>query len=442
MIDKKRSKFFQYLMQPEFRPVFYLAPILIIILVISFIYLPSGIALIVVGGLALILFLMIFSSFRLSKINVRLKAETGQVSSIVEHLNIGVLAYSNDFEVTTFNPAAQEIFSINKEDIVGIKLSAAMANDPKLKILAQVVFSSLAPAVIKHSDPGVYPQVIDVSFDAPELDLRVVTDRIFDREGNNTGFVKLITNRTREMELLKSKTEFITVAAHQLRTPLTAINWALEGLNSSQLAPDQKELVTTGFAAAKKMLKTVNDLLDVSKIEEGRFGYQFEQVNVISYLEEFLAQTNTIAKQYGIKLYFAKPQEPSIDVFVDQQKLNMVLSNLLDNAIKYNVENGEVTVSAEKENNEPFVKISIKDTGVGIPQNQIDKLFTKFFRADNVVKFSPDGTGMGLYIAKNIITRHGGRIWVESEINRGTTFYFTLPTNREVIPKKELIEFE
>ncbi len=442
MANKNSSKFVQYLTQPEFRPVFYLAPILIIILVISFIYLPSGIALIVVGGLLFILFLMVFLSFRLSKANVRVKAETGQVSSIIEHLNIGVLAYSNDFEVITFNPAAQEIFSIKKEDIIGIKLSAAMANDPKFKILAQVVFSSLAPAVITHSEPGVYPQVIDVSFDAPELDLRVVTDRIFDKEGNNIGFVKLITNRTREIELLKSKTEFITVAAHQLRTPLTAINWALESLNSSQLAPDQKDLVTTGFAAAKKMLKTVNDLLDVSKIEEGRFGYQFEQINIVSYLEEFLAQTNTIAKQYGIKLYFAKPQEPSIDVFVDQQKLNMVLSNLLDNAIKYNVENGEVTVSAEKEDNEPFVKISVKDTGIGVPQNQMDKLFTKFFRADNVVKFSPDGTGMGLYIARNIITRHGGRIWVESEVNRGTTFYFTIPTSREVIPKKELIEFE
>jgi signal transduction histidine kinase len=440
--NKKSFKLIQYLSQPEFRPVFYLAPILAIILVISFIYLSSSVALIVVGGLVLILLLMIILSFRLSKANLQVKIETKQVSSIIEHLNIGVLAYDNDFTVITFNPAAQEIFELKKEEVVGIKLSAAMASDSKLKVLAQVIFSSLAPTVIKRSDPGAYPQIIDVSFDSPQLDLRVVTDKIIDEQGNNTGFVKLITNRTREIELLKSKTEFITVAAHQLRTPLTAINWALESLESSQLTPQQKELADTGFAASKKMLKTVNDLLDVSKIEEGRFGYQFEEVNIISFLEEILSQTNAIAKQYGIKLYFARPKDTSISVFIDQQKMNMVLPNLLDNAIKYNVENGEVTVSVEREKDEPFVKITIKDTGIGIPLNQVDKLFTKFFRADNVIKFAPDGTGMGLYIVKNIITRHGGRIWVESELNRGTTFSFTVPTSRDVIPKKELVEFE
>jgi signal transduction histidine kinase len=353
-----------------------------------------------------------------------------------------VVAYDNDFSVLIFNPAAQEIFYLPENEVVGIKLSAAMASDPKFKVLAQVVFSSLAPTVIKRSDPGAYPQVIDVSFDEPKLDLRVVTDKIVDANGVATGFVKLITNRTREIELLKSKTEFITVAAHQLRTPLTAINWALESLETSQLNPQQKELADTGFLATKKMLKTVNDLLDVSKIEEGRFGYQFEEVNIVSFLEDILAQTNALAKQYGIKLYFARPKEQSIPVFIDQQKVNMVMSNLLDNAIKYNVENGEVTVAVEKEADEPFVKISIKDTGIGIPSNQLDKLFTKFFRADNVVKFSPDGTGMGLYIVKNVVNRHGGRVWAESELNRGTIFSFTLPTNKDVIPKKELVEFE
>lgn len=434
--------FGKYVMQPEFRPVFYLAPLIIIVMVINFIYLPFNIALVVLGALILIIVLMAVLSLRLSKANIRVKIETAQMQSIIAHMNIGIVAYDNDFNVLIFNPAAQEIFQIQESDVVGKKLSAAMASDVKLKILAQVVFSSLAPTVIKRSDPGVFPQVIDVSFDEPKLDLRVVTDKILDEKGNATGFVKLITNRTRETELLKSKSEFITVAAHQLRTPLTAINWALESIESSQLNPQQKELADTGFMAAKKMLKTVNDLLDVSKIEEGRFGYQFEEVNVVSYLEEVLSQQNAFAKQYGIKLYFARPKEQQINVYVDQQKINMVLSNLLDNAIKYNVENGEVTVSVERQSDEPFAKIIIKDTGIGIPPNQMDKLFSKFFRADNVVKFSPDGTGMGLYIVKNIISRHGGRIWVESELNRGTTFYFTLPTNRDVIPKKELVEFE
>lgn len=437
-----KMKLGSYLAQPEFRPVFYLAPLIIVLLVINFMYLPSNIALVTVAVFVAILVLMAWLSLRLSKANFSVKVEAQQVQSILAHLNIGVVAYNNEFTVLIFNPAAQEIFELAENDVVGIKLSAAMASDPKLKVLAQVVFSSLAPTVIKRSEPGAYPQIIDVSFDEPKLDLRVVTDKIINEKGIATGFVKLITDRTREIELLKSKTEFITVAAHQLRTPLTAINWALESLESSQLDPQQKELADTGFMAVKKMLKTVNDLLDVSKIEEGKFDYQFEEVNIVSFLEDFLSQTNALAKQYGIKLYFSRPKEQTIPVFIDQQKVGMVVSNLLDNAVKYNVENGEVTVSVEKEPNEPFVKILVKDTGIGIPPNQLDKLFSKFFRADNVVKFAPDGTGMGLYIVKNIITRHGGRIWVESELNRGTTFYFTLPTTKDAVPKKELVEFE
>ncbi|KKS82766.1 MAG: two-component sensor histidine kinase, two-component system, OmpR family, sensor histidine kinase VicK [Candidatus Wolfebacteria bacterium GW2011_GWC1_43_10] len=436
------SKLTKYLNQPEFRPVFYLVPLIAAAAVINVIYL-SGIWLFVSTGILIISgALMVAISWVLAKANLNIKIKTLQMDSIISHLPSGVLAYDNDFNVLIFNPAAQEIFGLSQSEIFARKLSAEMASDPKFKLLAQVIFPSLAPTVVKRSEPGTYPQIVDISFSDPSLDLRVVTDRVADETGKITGFVKLITNRTREMELLKSKTEFITVAAHQLRTPLTAINWSFESLESANLPPQQKELVDTGFMAAKKMLKTVNDLLDVSKIEEGKFGYQFEEVNLVSYLEEILAQSNDFAKQLGIKLYFQRPANSNLMVFMDKQKVSMVLSNLLDNAIKYNVENGEVTVSVEEEKDEPFIRVSVKDTGIGIPADQIDKLFTKFFRAENVARYSPDGTGMGLYIARNVVVRHGGRIWAESELNRGTTFYFTLPTKQEVIPKREMIEFE
>ncbi|MFA6136232.1 MAG: ATP-binding protein [Candidatus Paceibacterota bacterium] len=433
------NKFFQ----PEIRPIFYIIPLVILEIIIGAAYLPSSWMWISVAILVVLSVLIILSSLAVLKMNKSIKSEKLHMESIISHLPIGILAYDSNFKVLIFNPAASEIFSINKDEIISKKISTEMAGNPKFRVLAQVVFSSLAPTVIKRSEPGAYPQVIDVSFDDPQLELRVVTDRIFDDKGNTTGFIKLITNRTREIELIKSKTEFITVAAHQLRTPLTAVNWAFEALEGGVSLPkEQKELVDTGFMAVKKMLKTVNDLLDVSKIEEGKFGYQFEDVNVVSFLEDILSQTNGMAKQFGIKLYFERPVDTNMKVFIDGQKVSMVLYNLLDNAIKYNVENGEVTISVEKEKDEPFIKVSIKDTGIGIPTDQMDKLFTKFFRADNVVKYAPDGTGLGLYIVRNVINRHGGRIWVESELNRGTTFHFTLPTSRDVIPKKDIIEFE
>lgn len=428
--------------QPEFRPVFYVVPLAIIVGVINFFYLPLLWAGVTAGILVLIVALLAAMSWRLASANVRIKTETSQMQSIISHLNMGVLAYDANFRVLIFNPAAEEIFSLDASDVVGSVLSADLASDPKRKLLTQVIFSTLAPTVVKRSEPGAYPQVLDISFDEPRLDLRVTTDRIFDAQGQVSGFVKLITNRTREIELLKSKTEFISVAAHQLRTPLTAINWAVESLvDSKNLDEQEKETVQTAFAAAKKMLKTVNDLLDVSKIEEGRFGYQFEVVDLVSYLEEILADANDLAKQYGIKLYFQRSPQP-VRVVIDKQKVSMVLYNLLDNAIKYNVEHGTVTVSAQMVQGKPFAQVSVTDTGIGIPADQIPKLFTKFFRADNVVKVAPDGTGLGLYIARNVIRRHGGDIWAESEINRGSTFSFTLPTDTNVIPRRELTQFE
>lgn len=436
------TSFSHCLKQPEFRPVFYLSPFILAAVIIGFVFLPAPWNLIVAAILLLVWLLLMGLSWRLAKANVHIKTEAVERRSIIEHLPIGILSYNNDFAVTAFNPAAQEIFQLAAEDVIGKKLSADMASDPRFKTLISIVFSTLAPVVIRRSDPGAFPQILDISFEDPKLDLRVITDRILDEGGAPMGFIKLISDRTRENQLLRAKTEFISVAAHQLRTPLTAVNWAFEALAGAQLPPEQTELVATGFSAAKKMLKTVNDLLDVSKIEEGRFGYQFEEVDIVSYLEEVLASSNQMAAQYGIKLYFQRPAETMPHALVDKQKLSMVLYNLLDNAIKYNVQNGQVTVAVTKEEGEPFLRVSVQDTGIGITPDEVEKLFGKFFRASNAIKAVPDGTGLGLYIARNIIQRHGGRMWVESELNRGTTFFLTLPTDPALIPKKEWTGFE
>ena len=127
---------------------------------------------------------------------------------------------------------------------------------------------------------------------------------------------------------------------------------------------------------------------------------------------------------------------------LDPQKLGVAISNLIDNAVKYNVQNGEVIIGIERLKDKPYVQISVKDTGLGISPEAMSNLFTKFFRAENAVKSVPDGIGLGLYIAKNIIQRHGGEIRAESQVNRGTTFYFTLPTDPKLVPAKEIVYSE
>jgi len=426
-----------------FRPVFYISPLIIAVIVVGFIFLafPWDVA---VGGILLVvLALLVAVSWRLSVAIMHIQTETYQMHSIIENLSTGVLAYDANFRVTIFNSAAQEIYKIDPGQLIGTTLSASMASDPSLALLVQTVFSTLAPTVVRHSDPGMYPQIVDIVFDEPKLSIRVSTDRIFNEKKEVAGFIKLITDKTRETELLKSKTEFIAVAAHQLRTPLTAVNWVFGSLQNVVLKPEDKEILKTGSQAAEKMLKTVNDLLDVSKMEEGRFGYDFEETDIVAYLQELLSTSLAVAKQYNIKLYFQRPTVTLPHVFIDKQKLSMVIYNLVDNAIKYNVQNGQVTVGvALDEKDSSLVRVWVQDTGIGIPADQINKLFSKFFRAENAIKTVADGTGLGLYIARNVILRHGGTIWVESEINRGSTFYFTLPADQKKIPKKELTEFE
>lgn len=434
-----RQKFLLYARLPEMRLFWFFLPFLVVLLTINIFYLPGVWVFVSLAIFFVLGAIILVSNLRLARSNLEIKIERNELKSIIINLRDGVIAYDPNFKIVIFNRAAEEIFNLQAREIIGQSFSPERAREPSFKLLSQAIFPSLAPSVIRRSEPGIYPQIIDISFEEPRIELRVSTDKIIDSNGQLLGFVKLVHDRTREVELMRSKTEFIAVASHQLRTPLTAVHWALESLSKQSLAEDQKELASTAFQATEILLKIVNDLLDVSKIEDGRFGYKFESVNILDFIEEIVAGAQDLAKQFGIKLYFQKSEEQSIIVSIDSQKLGIVLFNLLDNAIRYNVANGQVTATIERVKNEPYIQISVKDTGIGIPADQINKLFAKFFRAGNVTKFAPGGSGLGLYIAKNIIKRHGGEIRVESEINRGSTFYLTLPTDPKLIPAKEIV---
>ncbi|MBI5079204.1 PAS domain S-box protein [Candidatus Wolfebacteria bacterium] len=363
-----------------------------------------------------------------------------ELASIMAAVESGVIIYDSDVKILNFNKAAERIFGLAAEEAIGRRFSPEQIKEPRFKTLVQVFFPSLAPVVMKHSESGVYPQTVDIYLDNPKAELRVITNKIINNEGGVKGFVKIIIDRTREIEILESKNEFIAVAAHQLRTPLTAVSWIFELLSKESLNENQRQLVNSGLESSGFVMKIVNDLLDISKIEEGRFGYDFKQVNLIDFIEKILVapEIKEIADKAGVKIYFSKPPESSIEINIDEQKLAMAIFNLIDNAVRYNVKNGEVIVGVEKLKDKPYVQISVKDTGIGISGEDIKKLFGKFFRAENAVKAATGGSGLGLYIVKNIIGRHGGEIWVESEINRGTIFYFTLPTDKKLIPQKEI----
>jgi len=346
--------------------------------------------------------------------------------TLLSSIDYGVVVYDPDFNILIFNKGAEEIFKVPAQKVVGQKFSLEKTKDPAFKIFSQVMYSSLAPTVVHLSEVGVFPQALKIILEDPAGELETYTNQIIDNQNQLWGYLKLVKDKTREKALLKAKSEFITVAAHQLRTPATAVSWSFENLDKDQtLGANSKELVTVGHKAAKNLSKVVNDLLNVTQIEEGKFGYQFQEINLIEFLDKLLAEATPVAKAYQVSVYFKRPQDQEVKVFVDPVRLGLAISNLVDNAIKYNIPNGQVTVTVGKKDG--VVEVAVQDTGVGIPEEDLSKLFTKFFRSTNVAKFSVEGSGLGLYIVKNIIAEHGGKIWAESVINRGSTFYFTLP---------------
>ena len=372
-----------YLKMPEMRPFWYFLPLAIVLVAINALYLQQVAWIFISASIFVVMGIIIFlNGVRIARLNSEIKLERNELGSIIANLFDGIVAYDQNFKIVMMNRAAEQMKRAPAAEVVGKQVTPELAKDPRFTILAQILYPSIAPIVVRRTEGGIYPQIVDMTFTNPSAEFRITTDRIVDPNGLVMGFVKIIHDRTREVAMLKSKSEFIEVAAHQLRTPLTAMNWIFESLMKEAMTDSQKEMVTMGVTAASNILKTVNDLLDVSQIEEGKYGYDFQAMDINEFADTVLAEMLPYAKEMGIKVYLKKLESP-LAVSIDPQKLGIVLSNLVSNAIKYNIENGEVTVEIKKLEDKPYVEMNIKDTGIGIPADDMHRLFTKFFRADN-----------------------------------------------------------
>jgi len=421
-------------------PKFFLA-VLLIEAIIVFIWAPILVAWLIFLTSLFFLVWLTLNAISLAKINFALKLGENQNGAIINSLAEGVIAYDQEFNIFSMNDGAEIICGIRKEEVLSKKVTPDWANNDKLKVIASIIFPSLAPTLIKKT-VATYPQVVDISFATPrELFLEVTTNQIFDNQHNLLGFIKIVRDRSREIQLLRSKSEFITVAAHQLRTPLAGLRWAAESMAKEELGPlnpDQKLISKQNLEVMEKLVKLVDDLLDVSKIEEGKFGYQMEKADLASLVQDVLESSKENTSKHKVRLVFYKPETQLPLVKMDKSKIMMVMQNLVDNATKYNVENGEVSVKIEQLQDKPYLQVSVEDTGMGIAPEDMPRLFTKFFRASNTLKKETEGSGLGLFIARNIVRRHGGDISVKSIEKRGSTFSFILPTDETLIPPVEM----
>jgi PAS domain S-box-containing protein len=345
----------------------------------------------------------------------RAEEERNKTQTVFENFIDGLLMFGADGRLEMMNLQAEKFLETSKEKIIGSSIEELKKNK-KTKLLAGIL-SRKRKEVFRREMP------------LPEKETVVeVTSKFIVSQGRPFATFVILHDITREKVVERLKTQFVSVAAHQLRTPLSIIKWSLAMLLEGEvglLTREQKEMLSKASQTNDRMIRLINDLLNVARIEEGRFLYQPTVVDLGELIEQTIEPVYHSASNKNVKLEFKQKSEGSTIVKADIEKLSLAIKNLAENAVFYTSSKGRVTVTLTREDGELLV--AVKDTGIGIPKNQQDRVFSKFFRAENAVRMETEGTGLGLFIAKNIIEAHEGKIWFESEAGKGTTFYFTLP---------------
>jgi PAS domain S-box-containing protein len=340
--------------------------------------------------------------------------ERDRTIAIVKNLGDGIVIVEHE-KVALTNPKAEAFFDIESAEIMGQDIWS-LINHPKLSALIKL---------LQDYRLDLTKQELVLRED---LILEVSTAAII-RGSEEGGKMVILHDITREKSMEKMKTEFVSITAHQLRTPLSAIKWTMNMMLDGDLGPvpeGQRDFLQKTYQSNERMIRLVNDLLNVTRIEEGRFLYDLKPQNIIELTEKIISPLKELAEKKGLKFIFEKASTKVPPIYVDQERFGIALQNLVDNAIHYTMR-GRVLVSTAYDGQKEEFYFMIKDDGIGIPSEQQKRVFSRFFRAPNAIKTETEGTGLGLFIAKNIVEAHGGKIWFESEEGKGASFYIMVP---------------
>ena len=351
--------------------------------------------------------------------------------AILTSIGDGLVVVDKEGKINYINKSFEEMLGWKSQEIIGKSMVEVVPREDlhgievsfKERILTQVLAGQKFVADL--TNPFYYLRKDKSRFPVSSIVAPVILNKKI------VGAVEVFRDITKEKGIDKAKTEFVSLASHQLRTPLSTVNWYSEMLLTGDvgaISSEQKIYLEEIYKGNQRMVDLVNTLLDVSRIELGTFDGESKPTNIVALVESVIEEQKLQIDEKKLKLKCVIADHIPL-IQVDPKLIRMVIQNLLSNSVKYTPERGKISILLALDDKKNIV-IKISDTGYGIPNGQQDKIFTKLFRADNVVGKDTEGTGLGLYIAKSIVDQAGGSLWFESEENKGTTFNLLLPIGK------------
>ena len=358
-----------------------------------------------------------------------LEQESKRLHSILSYMTDGVLATNRRGKITMINDMAKKQLGVQKEDVLNKSILELLQIEDEYEL--RDLITQVPELMIDSQDAnGEY------------LSLRVRFALVRRESGFISGLVAVLHDTTEQEKEERERRLFVSNVSHELRTPLTSVKSYLEALDEGALTePIAPDFIKVSLDETNRMMRMVTDLLHLSRIDNATSHLDVEMINFTAFITFILNRFDKMRGPDGEKKYELVRDYPitSVWIEIDTDKMTQVIDNILNNAIKYSPDGGKITVTMKTTDDQMI--LSISDQGLGIPKQDLPRIFDRFYRVDRARSRAQGGTGLGLAIAKEIIKQHKGFIWAKSEYGKGSTFTIVLPYDKDAV-KEEVWEDE
>lgn len=350
---------------------------------------------------------------KLEEAQATTEGERRKLSSVLAYMTDGVIAADRQGTIILMNKPAEEILNVSRETVIGNSILKVLELEEETSI--EELFDSYDSSLLEFTRGNEH------------LFVRASFSLIQQGEGPITGLITVLHDVTEQEKIDQERKEFVANVSHELRTPLTTMRSYLEALTDGawkdeSIAPRFLDVTQN---ETERMIRLVNDLLQLSKLDSKDYKLYKTEVNMVDFFHLIIDRFEMMKAQNVT--FIRQIHDEDIYADIDQDKMTQVFDNIISNALKYSPEGGEVTFHFEEV--QDFILFKIRDNGVGIPKENISRIFDRFYRVDKARSRKLGGTGLGLAIAREMVLAHDGQIWVESEEGKGTTINLTLPLN-------------